>query len=260
MLYTNLMDWDFSIERNRGVLLGIVAGLFAKIGLTEGGTVERLSRPLYLKVLGRLRAAEAAVRRLIIVMARDIVVEPRPKRPTPAGLVRSRKGKFQGKGSGRGDTGKGTSKSRTPSFPLCDPERRSDAGRPRRRRRKYKGPGPRISVIDYDPRIPEFLRGPDPTPAPFVQSKVAVKDGTVSAKRLCRRLFAIVRALKNMEREAKRYALWLARPVEERRPRRERALRFGWPPGWRIRPTHEVHEILKECHWLIRSLPEPDTS
>ena len=51
-----------------------------------------------------------------------------------------------------------------------------------------------------------------------------------------------------------------AQPNEERRPRRERALRFGWPPGWRIKPTHEVHEILKECHWLVRSLPEPDTS
>ena len=87
-----------------------------------------------------------------------------------------------------------------------------------------------------------------------------VKDNIVSAKRLCRRLFAIMRALTNMEREAKRYALWLAQPVEERRPRRERALRFGWPPGWRIKSIHEVDEILKECHWLVRSLPEPDTS
>jgi hypothetical protein len=37
-------------------------------------------------------------------------------------------------------------------------------------------------------------------------------------------------------------------------------LRFGWPPGWRIKSTHEVDDILKECHWLVRSLPEPDTS
>ena len=114
--------------------------------------------------------------------------------------------------------------------------------------------------MDYDPRIPEFLRGPGPTPAPAPQQVETVKDNTVSAKRLCRRLFAIMRALTNMEREAKRYALWLAQPVEERRPRRERALRFGWPPGWRIKSTHEVDEILKECHWLVRSLPEPDTS
>ena len=73
--------------------------------------------------------------------------------------------------------------------------------------------------------------------------------------RLCRRLFAIMRALEDMPREAKRFALWLDQPIEERRPRRETPLRFGWPPGWRIRSTHEVDEILKECHWLVRSMP-----
>ena len=200
------------------------------------------------------------MRRLIIVMARNIVVEPRPKRPRPAGLIRSTNGTFQGKGSGKSGSGKGQNKSRPPSFKLCDPEKRANAGRPRRPRRRYKGPEPRIRVLDYDPRIPEFLRGPDPTPAPALENKVVVKDNTVSAKRLCRRLFALVRALTNMEREAERYARWLAQPVEERRPRRERALRYGWPPGWRVRPTHEVHRILKECHWLIRELPELDTS
>jgi hypothetical protein len=87
-----------------------------------------------------------------------------------------------------------------------------------------------------------------------------VYDGMVSAKRLCRRLFAIMRALTNMEREANRYALWLATPPEERRPRRERALRYGRPPGWRDKSTHEVDDILKECNWLFHSLPKPDTS
>ena len=84
------MDWDFSIERNREWLLGAVVALFALIGLVEGGMVERLSRPLYRKVLGKVKAAEAAVRRLIIVAARDIVVEPRPKRPAPKRPIRSK--------------------------------------------------------------------------------------------------------------------------------------------------------------------------
>ena len=113
-----------------------------------------------------------------------------------------------------------------------------------------------ITIREFRSSI--WPRAPAPTPAP--QPVETVKDYTVSAKRLCRRLFAILGALTNMEREAERYARWLAQPIEERRPRRERALRFGWPPGWRIRPTHEVHEILKECHWLVRSLPVPDTS
>lgn len=245
------MDWTFAIERHRGQLLHLIVGLFAMIGLTEGVAIERLSRPLYRMALRILRPAEAAVRRLIIVAARDIVVKPRPRRPAPKRPIGSRSGQAQRSSEGQG---------RRPPFNLVDPQMRSDAGKVRRRRRKGSGVGPRIHVFGYDPRIPEFLRGQVSPPAPASQQIGNLHDDTVSAKRLCRRLFAIIGALKNMEREAIRYARWLARPVEERRPRRERALRFGWPPGWRIRPTHEVHEILKECHWLVRSLPEPNTS
>jgi hypothetical protein len=245
------MDWNLYIERNRGMLLGTIMGLFALIGLAEGSAVERLSRPVYRRALTVLKSAESAVRRLIIVMARDIKVEPRPKRPRPSRPVSAGKGKSKGEGSGQ---------NRPPSFPLCDPQKRSDAGQRRRRRHKGRNPEPRIRFLDYDPRIPESIwpRAPAPTLAP--QHVEKVRDNTVSAKRLCRRLFALVHALTNMEREAERYARWLAQPVEERRPKRERALRFGWPPGWRIRPTHEVHEILKECHRLVRSLPAADTS
>jgi len=254
MFYGTDMDWDFAIERNREGLLGVVAGLLAKIGLAEGVVVERLSRPLYRLVLGRLQAAEAAVRRLIIIMARDIVVKPQPKRPRPARPV------IAGKGNDKSQ-GKGQSQSRPPSFQLCDPQKRADAGKPRRRPRSRKV-GPRVTVLDYDPRIPEPLRSlflpPPPTPAPPHGERV--KDNTVSARRLCRRLFALIRALEDLPRQARRYARWLGQPVEDRRPRRERALRFGRPPGWRTRPAHEVHEILKECHWLISELPEPDTS
>jgi hypothetical protein len=251
------MDWDFAIERNRERLLGAVLALFALIGLVEGGMVERLSQPLYRKVLGRVKAAEAAVRRLIIIAARNLKVEPRPKRPAPKGLFRSSKGTFQSKAGSGQSVSKGEGKSRPPSFPLCDPQRRSDWGRPRRPRRKYNGPEPRIRVLDYDPRIPWFLRGPDPThaPVPVVEKKNTVKDGTVSAARLYQRLFALIRALMNIEREAERYARFLAQPIEERRPKRERALRYGSPPGYRTKPKHEIEEVLKECHWLISELP-----
>jgi hypothetical protein len=215
-------------------------------------------------VAGLLRSAESAVRRLIIVMARDIKAEPRSKRNMPKGLVRSRNGTFQSNGNGQGRSNGQGRKPRKPSFNLFDPERRADFGQVRRRRRKFAKVGPRIRVLDYDPRIPEPLRSIFSTaafnPAPAPQPKETVKDGTVSAKRLCRRLFAIMYALTHMESEAERYVLWRDQSKEERRPRRERALRFGWPPGWRIKPTHEVHEILKECQWLVRSLPEPDTS
>ena len=134
------MDWAFAIERHREPLRRIVATLFAMIGLTEGGAVERLSRPLYRLVLGILRPAESAVRRLIIVAARDIVVEPRPKRPFPAGRVISRKG--QGKHK-RGASSK-----------LFDPPKDFDGGKGRRHKgRKIE---PRIHVFDFNPGFPCF--------------------------------------------------------------------------------------------------------
>jgi hypothetical protein len=235
------MDWALAIERNREPLLRIVATLFAMIGFTETGAVERLSRPVYRAVLGVLRPAEAAVRRLIIVAARGMVVKPRQRRPAPAGL------KISGKVQGR------------VSFQLFDP-RRSDwtYGRPAR----SSGPLPRIRFIDiaFDPRI-SLYRRQQPERAAFVPEKDdTVEDDTVNAIPLCRRLAAIKRALEDLPRQARRFARWRARPIEARRPRLATALRRGPPPGHRKRQTHEVEEILARCHWLARTVPEPNTS
>ena len=38
------------------------------------------------------------------------------------------------------------------------------------------------------------------------------------------------------------------------------SLRTGPPPGLRRKPTHEVDEILAECHWLARHATATDTS
>jgi hypothetical protein len=229
------MDWAFAIERNREPLLRIVATLFAMIGLSEAGQVERLSRPVYRAVLLVLRPAEAAVRRLIIVAARGMVVKPSPGRSAPAGLT------ISGKGQGR------------MSFQLFDPRRRFDGGNDRR----YPVSQPRIHIIGvgFDPRVPSFLR-----PQPAALAPAPKEDDTVNAKPLCRRLAAIKGALEDLPRQARRLARWQARPIEARRPRLANSLRLGPPPGRRIRPRHEVHEILKECHWLARNVPVPDTS
>jgi hypothetical protein len=235
------MDWAFAIERNREPLLRIVAALFAMIGLTETGAVERLSRPLYRAVLGVLRPAEAAVRRLIVVAARDIMVKPSPTRPASAGFA------ISSKGGGR------------VSFQLFDPRQPFDGNG-----RRHAGPKlePRIRFIDvaFDPRIPLF-RQPQPAPlAPAPDEDDAVEDDTVNARPLCRRLAAIKLALEDLPRQARRFARWRARPIEARRPQRATPLRTGSPPGFRKRQTHEVDEILSECHWLARNLPTLDTS
>jgi hypothetical protein len=232
------MDWDRAIERNREPLLRIVAALFAMIGLSEAGHIERLARPVYRAVLLVLRPAEAAVRRLIIVAARGLVVKPSPVRSAPAGLAITHKGQSR------------------VSFRLFDPRKRFDGAhdRPSRIPRLQ----PRIRFMDsaaFDPRIPLFRQ---PAPAPPAQA--AEKDDTVNAKPLCRRLAAIKGALDNLPRQARRLARWQARPLEARRPRLSTPLRLGAPPGQRRRATHEVHEILKECHWLARNVPVPNTS
>jgi hypothetical protein len=255
MFYSTWMDWDFAIERHRESLLLIVAALFAKIGLAEnGGVVERLSRPVYRQVLGVLRRAESAVRRLIFVAARNIVVEPREPR-----LARE-----QSKISGMGKVKDKPKSKRGPLFKLFDPPKRFKKfyGRPALRR----GVEPRVRIIDYDPRIPEFLRSqflaPAPVPAaPVLVEEDDVDDDTVNAGPLIRRLLAIKSALEDIPRQAERLAHWRARPVEERRPQRSSPLRIGRPPGFRQRAKHEVDEILKECHWLARNVePQLDTS
>jgi hypothetical protein len=238
MFYFARMDWAYAIERHRQPLLGIVATLYAMIGLTDGGRVERLSWRLYRAVLAVLRPAEAAVRRLIVVAARGLVAKPYISRPAPAGLV------ISGKGQGR------------LCFRLFDPRVPQDGIRRRRRR---PGPEPRLRVLDvaFDPLIPLFRRSAPALSAPEPQAQ---RDDTVGATPLCRRLAAIRRALSDLPREARRYARWRAKPVAARHPKIYSVLRPGPPPYLRRASTHEVHAILSECHWLARDALAGDTS
>jgi hypothetical protein len=171
-----------------------------------------------------------------------MVVKPSPVRSAPASLA------ITGTGQGR------------VSFRLFDPRRRFNQahGRPTR------GPQPRIRCIGvgFDPRVPSFLvpQPAAPAPAPAPKKGDTAADDTVNAVPLCRRLAAIKGALDDLPREARRLARWRARPMEARRPKLASPLRLGPPPGRRLRPTHEVHEILKECHWLARNVPVPNSS
>jgi len=250
MFYLVRMDWDFAIDRHRVPLIGHVAELFVKIGLTEGATIERVPKPVYRSVLRILRAAESAVRRLIIAAARNIVVEPREPRPSRPRQKPSNRPKADGDAKPK--------RKRGIFFKLFDPLKRYG-----RRFKKIRRAEPRARFIDYDPRE-AFLRrfyGPPPAvPAPAPQNADPTDDGTVNAGPLVRRLLAIKDALEDIPRQAMRLARWQAQALEDRRPQRHSPLRAGQPPGWRSRPTHEVHEILKECHWLVRQLPALDTS
>jgi hypothetical protein len=232
------MDWALAIERNRLPLLRIVAVLFGMIGLGPSASVERIARPLHRAVLAVLRPAEAAVRRLIVAAARGIAAKPSAPRPAPAGLVICR-------------TGQGRI-----SFQLFDPRRVLAQARDRRGAATRRAPRIRVIDVTFDPRIPLFR--PAAQVAPDADGPEA--DHTINARPLCRRLAAIRAALEDLPRQARRYARWQARPVETRRPKRLASLRSGPPPGLRRHPTHEVEDILAECHWLARHAADSDTS
>ena len=107
-----LWTGNLAIKRNSKALKGIIDVLFALLGLDGTDAASRIPRSLHSAVLGVLRPAESAVRRLIVIAARNVVVKLAPSRPMPEGrkIVR----------------GGGSS---LPSFQLFDPlKRRSPSG------------------------------------------------------------------------------------------------------------------------------------
>ena len=85
-------NWDWAIKRHSEALKGIIETLFAMLGLVGEATVGRIPQPLHRAVLRVLRPAESAVRRLIVIAARGLVVKVAPSRPMPKGL-NDRKGR-----------------------------------------------------------------------------------------------------------------------------------------------------------------------
>jgi hypothetical protein len=184
-------------------------------------------------VLRLLRPAESAVRRLVVIAARGLVVKLAPSRPMPAGPI-------IGKG--------GNSR---PSFQLFDP-RKNFAGP---HRRTFTRNPPRIHIFGNDPRVaarwsaPQLLANPSPPP-----------DGLVGVARLSRRLHALKLALEDLPRQARRLARWRVRRETAKAPKFKSPLRPGHPPGYRRKAIHEVDAVLIECHGLACDAMKPDTS
>ncbi len=278
------MDWNAAIDKNREALKRILATLvaMAEVGLGEpfaflrqkgggGSDVARternklspaltLPRQLHRFVLRLLRPAEAAARRLIIVAARGLVLPP--PRPRPPAIP--------------GKAGRACTPPQNPSPPALPMLDRLSPWRVRAVRPVSGRCVPRISVPGFSDPFPIVVRRP---------------DDSVDATRLALRLQALAAALDDLPGQAKRFARWRARsmrapappqsppppcgegpwvrvrprrtsrPVSSTRSRRLWPLRPGRPPGWRRKPTHEVHEVLDVVHglafWVLES---PDTS
>ncbi len=138
------MDWDLAIKRNSEALNGIIAALFTLLG---DATVGRIPRSVYYAVLRVLRPAESAMRRLIVIAARGLVVKLAPSRPMPKGQI-----------IGKGGT------PRSSAFQLFDT--RKDFPELRQHRVKYAKHPPRILFFGDDSRVDSLWLSPQPVAAP----------------------------------------------------------------------------------------------
>ncbi|MBU4531327.1 MAG: hypothetical protein KUA43_14285 [Hoeflea sp.] len=263
------MDWTLAIERNLAALRQIAGSLVAMAGLDPLQPTAMLPRHLHASVLSILRPAEAALRRLIVIAARDLVVTLSPAErdrlaQTALPPQTSRTGIFLngriagpedlaalGRGSRRAAEAVaviaarapgGDRKARAPCFSLFDPLKRFGPVR--------QGPS------QWVPRILFDLDAPPAPPA----RKPASPNDPVNAAQLCRRLFALKTALDDLPGQAQRLARWRARRMF-RRSGRLSPLRPGSPPGHRQRGTHKVDDLLHHCHGLaIDVVMRNDTS
>jgi hypothetical protein len=223
------MNWTRAIEINGQALSHIVAGLVALLAAFEGAV--RLPRSVYQMVARDLFKTESAVRRLIVIAARGLVVKVQPHRPLPAGFV----------------IAPPTKAPERMAFPLYDT------------RVSYSWDevsppitGPRIRVVDRpDPRS-QFLA--------LFKRPVETLVSAENTRRLRLRLSATEFALTNLMREAKRMARWTARRAQMANAKFTSPLRPGPPPGRNKQSRDDIDLILRECHALAFEAQRPDTS
>lgn len=210
------MDWARAVEINRIALTRIVAEIFAMLGLVSSGSVEHLLRP-----------AESALRRLIVIAARGLVVKPALKRAMPKGLVIMRTG------------------ANRMSFRLFD------------KRKTFDFVSSENSVFV---KVQTYQNNPFNLFNSLQRQRPAEHDRSVGAVQQSRRLAALAHALENLPRQAWRLARWKLRRKNLESPKFTSPLRPGSPPGHRSKPKVEIDFVLQECHALASDALKVDSS
>ncbi len=208
------MDWPLVIDRNRTALTTIIVALMVSLGLVSGGRLVTLPLFLYRRALRILRPAESAVRRLIMIVAHEMALRGFKLR------VARRDGLAEflvfSRPNPRGEPA-------LPSFSLIDP----------------------LKLFGREaPDMDGFYAGeesdtPDKTPVP--------------AASLGLRILALKHALENLPRHAIRLARWYEQrdlAYAQNLAHRYSPMRPGPAPASEKRKTHEVDEVLLECHLL----------
>lgn len=277
------MEASAGVELCLDALKRIVAALVAMVemgqlpqqgtaasGLAQKNPALTLPFRLHRAVLKLLLPAESAARRLVIALARGIVValppqRPRQARPKPTSI-------FVRAGVGTGIVLRPgapvpahlahlvppKAAARPPSFPLLD-----QFTDPFRRPGHWPSAAytvPRICVVGHGSVLAEIRRPPS-------------RNDPVDARRLSRRLAVLVAALDDLPGQAIRFARWKARCDQARaagRIVRTAPLRVGRPPGGRLsrydpdarrrRNIRDVDEVLAHAHALAYYALHLDTS
>ena len=233
------MDWKLAVSRNRDQLRGIVAALFVLARMRVGGVLVVLPRSVLASIMLVLRPAESAVRRLIVIAAAGLgTVGPSHRDVDASALARLR------------DLRQLHPVFRTRAFQLFDPLKTFDM----EALWDCEAPAYQSWYANHDSA---FSAASQPVP----------HDQPINAAHIGQRLNALMRALDDLPRQARRLAHWRVRQdralAENRplRPARLSTLRPGLPPGWRERAVHEIDPVLRECHALAGYLPDaPDSS
>jgi hypothetical protein len=282
------MDWTAAIDKNREALKCVLAMLFAMAERGAGGQFPffprkdaatsglaqaekrkqspalTLPRNLHRAIAKLLRPAEAAVRRLIIVAARGLVITlppARPRKPQPKPVEPLLRGFGIAVTLSREDLRRAAAARRAA-------ERR--AARPKK-----------FSLSLFDPLRPWSVR-PWPVAASGMPFRRLPANDPVDATRIALRLQALAAALDDLPGQARRFARWrarneaaIAKDAQRRdagiapfkrtgkpaRARRVWPLKPGRPPGWRPKSTHEVQDVLEVVHGLaLWAMEKPNTS
>ena len=218
---------EIAIARAWPVVAALVARLVVMAGLEGEAAPVRLSRPLHTQILRLLRPAEAIVRRLIVLMAREIELARDGSTLMVSGTnhatMRALPDVFP-HGERRRATRKQEAHSNFQLFETLP----TLAAAWRERRDKTPGPGPRILSLD----------------APFPVATMP-EDG-VAASPVLARIRGLERVLKDPTRRAKRHANFLGRKARANAPHgRINPVRPGHAPGSRSRYTPpDVRDLL----------------
>ncbi len=208
-------------------------GLPLDEGNANGTPSFTLPRALYAAILLILRPAESAIRRLIVIAARGIVIKFRPSRPLPAFFA-----------SFASATG-----SHTPSFQLIDPLKHFDE-------EAWE------NELNSAASMHEVL----PFNAAHAHYQATLAAQPINATLLFNRLRAMRHALNDLPRQARRLARWRARRDEILssktlfKPTRISPFRPGPPPGYRRKDIHPVDAVLKDVHYFAVEAFGSDTS